>query len=125
VLSMMSCPPLLMWLPWPPWPRKRALAQMRLSGAPIQTNLQQRGAGAVPYSQRLCPRGCTATVDTEQHVLFECQATEAARARYRDALGLDACDMRCLMDKVYQQKDVGLVLDFVYEASNLIPGPTA
>jgi hypothetical protein len=33
--------------------------------------------------------------------------------------------MRCLMDKVYQQKDVGLVLDFVYEASNLIPGPTA
>ncbi len=32
---------------------------------------------------------------------------------YRDALGLDACDMRCLMDKVYQQKDVGLVLDFV------------
>jgi hypothetical protein len=87
-----------------PLAKKRALAQMRLSGAPIQTNLQ-RGAGAVPYSQRLCPRGCAATVDTEQHVLFECQATEAARARYRDALGLDACDMRCLMDKVYQQKD--------------------
>ncbi len=103
-----------------PLAKKRALAQMRLSGAPIQTNLQ-RGAGAVPYSRRLCPGGCAATVDTEQHVLFECQATEAARARHRDALGLDACDMRCLMDKVYQQKDVGLVLDFVYEASNLIP----
>ena len=107
-----------------PLAKKRALAQMRLSGAPIQTNLQ-RGAGAVPYSQRLCPRGCAATADTEQHVLFECLATEAARARYRDALGLDACDMRCLMDKVYQQKDVRLVLDFVYEASNLIPGPAA
>jgi hypothetical protein len=35
---------------------------------------------------------------------------------------LDACDMRCLMDKVYQQKDVGLVTDFVYEAPSLIPG---
>jgi hypothetical protein len=32
----------------------------------------------------------------------------AARARYRDDLGLGACDMRCLIDKVYQQKDVGL-----------------
>jgi hypothetical protein len=110
--------------PLAPLAKKQALAQMRLSGAPIQNNLQ-RGAGAVPYSQRLCPRSCAATVDTEQHVLFECQAIEAARARYRDALGLDACDMLCLMDKVYQQKDVGLVMDFVYEASNLIPGPTA
>jgi hypothetical protein len=53
-----------------PLAKKRALAQMRLSGAPIQTNLQ-RGASAVlavPYSQRLCPRGCAAAVDTEQHV---------------------------------------------------------
>jgi hypothetical protein len=108
-----------------PLAKKRALAQMRLSGASIQTNLR-RGADAVPYSQRLCPRGCAAAVDTEQHVLFECLATEAARARYWDDLGLDAArDMRCLMDKVYQQKDVGLVMDFVYEASNLIPGPTA
>ncbi len=31
-----------------------------------------------------------------------------------DDLGLGACDVRCLMDKVYQQKDVGLVMDFVY-----------
>ena len=107
-----------------PLAKKRALAQMRLSGAPIQTNLQ-RGASAVPYSQRLCPRGCAAAVDTEQHALFECQATAAARARHRDALGLDACDMRCLMDKVYQEKHAGLVLDFVHEASSLIPGPTA
>ncbi len=79
-----------------PLAKKRALAQMRLSGAPIQTNLQ-RGAGAVPYSQRLCPRGCAAAVDTEQHVLFECLATEAARVRLWDDLCLDACDMRCLM----------------------------
>jgi hypothetical protein len=107
-----------------PLAKKRALAQMRLSGAPIQTNLQ-RGAGAVPYSQRLCPRGCAAAVDTEQHALFECQATEAARARYWDDLGLDARDMRGLIDKVYQQKDVGQVMDFVCEASNMIPRPTA
>jgi hypothetical protein len=68
-----------------PLAEKRALAQMRLSGAPIQTNLQ-RGAGAVPYSHRLCPRGCAAAVDTEQRVLFECLATEAAWARKRDDL---------------------------------------
>ncbi len=97
-----------------PLAKKQALAQMCLSVAPIQTNLTnlQRGAGAVPYSQRLCPRGCAAAVDTEQHVLFECLTTEAARARHRDDLGLDARDMRCLMDKVYQQKDVRLVMDF-------------
>ncbi len=125
MLSMLSCPPgLLLWLPWP-FDQEASPAQMRLSGAPIQTNLQ-RCAGAVPYSQRLCPRGCAAAVDTEQHVpLFECLAAEAARARYWDDLGLGARDMRCLMDKVYQQKDLGLVADFVYEASNLIPGPTA
>ncbi len=57
-----------------PLAKNRALAQMRLSGAPIQTNLQ-RGAGAVPYSHRLCPRGCAAAVDTEQRVLFECLAS--------------------------------------------------
>jgi hypothetical protein len=51
-----------------PLAKKRALAQMRLSGAPIQTNLQH-GAGAVPYSQRLCPRGCPGAVDSEQHLL--------------------------------------------------------
>jgi hypothetical protein len=73
-----------------PLAKKRALAQMRLSGAPIQTDLQ-RGAGVVPFSQRLCPRGCAAAVDTEQHALFKCCATDAARARYMDALGLDAC----------------------------------
>ncbi len=55
-------------------------------------------------------------------MLFECQATEAARARYRDALGLGACDMRCLMDKVYQQKDVGLVMDFVYDEISSMTG---
>jgi hypothetical protein len=97
---------------------------MRLSSALIQTNLQ-RGASAVPYSQRLCPRGCAAAVDSEHHVLFECLATEAARAWHWPDLDLGTGGMRCLMDKVYQQKEVGLVEDFVYEASNSIPGPTA
>ncbi len=54
---------------------------------------------------------------------------QATGPQYGDDLGLDARDMRCLMpsvmDKVHQQKDVGLVMDFVYEASNLIPGPAA
>ncbi len=70
-----------------PLAKKQApLAQMRLSGAHIQTNLQ-RGAGAVPYSQRLCPRSCRAVVDFQRHVPLECLATEAARARYWDDLG--------------------------------------
>jgi hypothetical protein len=64
------------------------MAQMRLSGAPIQTNLERR-AGAGPYSQRLCPRGCPAAVDSEQHVQFECLVTEAARARHWEDLDLD------------------------------------
>jgi hypothetical protein len=80
-----------------PLPKKRALAQMRLSGAPIQTNLG-RGASAGPYSQRLCPGGCPAAVDSEQHVLFdECPATEAARARHWE--DLDLCSVPSLTNR--------------------------
>ena len=56
MLSMMSCPPVLMWLPSPLWPRsKRALAQMRLSGAPIQTNLQRSGFALAAALRRWTP----------------------------------------------------------------------
>jgi hypothetical protein len=58
-----------------PLARKRALAQLRLNSAPIQTN-RLRSTDGVQYSQRLCPRGCATAVDTEQHMLFECLATE-------------------------------------------------
>jgi hypothetical protein len=54
-----------------PLAHKRALARLRLSSAPIQTNTLH----GVPYSQRLCTRGCEAAVDSEYHLLFECGAT--------------------------------------------------
>jgi hypothetical protein len=49
-----------------PLSRKRALARLRLSKAPIQTNLQL----GVSYTQRLCTRGCLSTIDSEHHLLF-------------------------------------------------------
>ena len=61
-----------------------ALAQLRLNAAPIQTNTVH----GVPYSQRLCTRGCVEAVDSESHLLFECGATAAAREFYWDALEL-------------------------------------
>ena len=73
------------------------------------------------YSQRLCPRGCAAAVDTEQHVLFECQATEEARALYWDELDLASADLLGgLMDSVYQQDKACLVMDVIYHTTILL-----
>jgi hypothetical protein len=108
-----------------PLGRKRALARLRLSSSPIQTNLLQGTAGEVPYSDRKCTRGCVAMVDSEQHMLFDCIATEDARSRYSADLDLAAGDFRGLMDKVYQQDTAISVMNFVYYASNLLSGPTA
>ena len=108
-----------------PLGRKRALARLRLSSSPIQTNLLQGTAGEVPYSDRKCTRGCVAMVDSEQHMLFDCIATEDARSRYSADLELAAGDFRGLMDKVYQQDTAISVMNFVYYASNLLSGPTA
>jgi hypothetical protein len=55
-----------------PLSRKWGLARLRLSKAPIQTNLQLR----VSYTQRLCTRSCLSAIDSEHHLLLECQATE-------------------------------------------------
>ena len=107
-----------------PLARKRALAQLRLNSTPIQTNLL-RSTDGVQYSQRLCPRGCATAVDTEQHMLFECLATEEARALFWDELDLASTDMRGLMDRVYQQDKACLVMDFIYYATNSISGQTA
>ena len=64
-------------------------------------------------------------VDSEQHMLFDCIATEDARSRYSADLDLAAGDFRGLMDKVYQQDTAISVMNFVYYASNLLSGPTA
>ena len=107
-----------------PLARKRALAQLRLNRAPIQTNLL-RSTDGVQYSQRLGPRGCATAVDTEQHMLLECLATEEARALYWDELDLASADLGGLMDGVYQQDKACLVMDFIYHATNSISGQTA
>jgi hypothetical protein len=104
-----------------PLAHKRALARLRLSSAPIQTNTLH----AVPYSQRLCTRGCEAAVDSEYHLLFECGATAAARDLYLEALGLADADLAGLMTKVYEIDSVGAVMDFVHYATALVSRPTA
>jgi hypothetical protein len=75
---------------------------LRLSKAPIQTNLQL-GAS---YTQRLCTRGCLSAIDSEHHLLFECRTTEGARAAFTDVLPLADADPGSLMDMVYQQDDI-------------------
>jgi hypothetical protein len=45
-----------------------------------------RGADGVPP-------GCNAAVDSEQHVLFKCLASEHARSQFWEELGLAVCDM--------------------------------
>ncbi len=61
-----------------PLAHKQALARLRLSSAPIQTNMQR----SVPYSQRWCIRGCDHASNSEQHLLFECAAVEDVRTLY-------------------------------------------
>jgi hypothetical protein len=54
-----------------PLSHKQAPACLRLTKAPIQTNLQL----GVSYTQRLCTRGCLSAIDSEHHhLLFECLA---------------------------------------------------
>jgi hypothetical protein len=107
-----------------PLGRKRALARLRLSSAPIQVNVLQ-GAGGAPYSQRLCPRGCEAMIDSEQHILFECVASEDARTHFWEDLDLASSDLGSLMSRVYQEEDAGRIMDFVYYVTNSISGPAA
>jgi hypothetical protein len=104
-----------------PLARKRALARLRLSSAPIQTNTQL----SVCYTQRWCTRGCTAATDSEQHLLFECPAFEDVRALFSDALNLADCDLSGLMDGVYCPELVGSIMDFTYGITYASPGPSA
>jgi hypothetical protein len=54
---------------------KRALARLRLSKAPIQTNMQLD----VAYTRRWCTRGCDVATDSEHHLLFEFPARADVR----------------------------------------------
>jgi hypothetical protein len=58
-------------------------------------------------------------------MLFECLATEEARALYWDELELASADLGGLMDDVYQQDKACLVMDFIYDATNSVSGQTA
>ena len=98
-----------------PLKQKRALARLRLSAAPIDTNQTH----AVPFSQRRCTR-CNRGVDTEHHLLFDCRAL--ARAEYRGDLPLSGRSMQTLMSGVY---DDDRVLSFVSQMIEAIPGPSA
>ena len=51
-----------------PLARKQALPRLRLSCAPIQTNLVRD----VPYPARVCTRCGTGVPDTEHHLLSGC-----------------------------------------------------
>jgi hypothetical protein len=68
----------------------------------------------VSYTHRLCTRGCLSAIDSEHHLLFECLATEGARAAFTDVLPLADADLGSLMDMVYQEDDIDNILEFAY-----------
>jgi hypothetical protein len=92
-----------------PLSRKQALARLRLSKAPIQTNLQL----GVSYTQWLCTRGCLSAVDSEHHLLFECLATKDVRAAFTDVLPLADADLGSLMDMVTNRIFWSLLIAFL------------
>jgi hypothetical protein len=104
-----------------PLAHKQALARLRLSSAPIQTNMQR----SVPYSQRWCIRGCDHALDSEQHLLFECAAVEDVRTLFWGKLGLADHDLSSLMDRVYNSDQIETMMDFNYRILGAISGPTA
>ena len=103
-----------------PTKQKRALARLRLSAAPIQTNQTH----AVPFLQRRCTR-CNRGVDTEHHLLFDCPALASTRAEFQSSLPLASRSMRALMSGVYDGDRVSRILAFVSRMIEAIPGPTA
>ncbi len=90
----------------PPLAHKQALARLRLSSAPIQTNMQR----LVPYFQRWCIRGCDHALDSEQHLLFDCAAgrwkMEDVRTLLWGKLGLSDHNLSSLMDGVYRTERI-------------------
>jgi hypothetical protein len=69
------------WLPVPAYvPDFAPMARLRLSKAPIQTNVQL----CVAYTQRWCTRGCAGIADTKHHLLLECPAVADMRAAFTD-----------------------------------------
>ena len=104
-----------------PLARKQALARLRLSCAPVQTNL----ARGVPYSARLCTRCAVGVPDTEHHFLFDCPALSAVRAPFLNDLPLADRDLAALMSGVYDGGRVHRVLKFVSRMTKAISGPTA
>jgi hypothetical protein len=94
-----------------PLAHKWALACLRLSKAPIQSNVQLD----VAYTRRWCTRGCDETIDTEHHQLFECPALADVRAVFTgDELHLADGDLCRLMDEVYRPETVEVSLDFTH-----------
>jgi hypothetical protein len=104
-----------------PLARKRALAQLRLSSTPLQSNTQRE----VCYSQRVCQRGCAEAVDSEYHLLFECIATADVRTHFNEAVELAGGDLGNLMGLLYHEEHVDSIMEFIYSAANTIPGPIA
>ena len=104
-----------------PLAHKQALARLRLSSAPIQTNMQR----SAPYSQRWCTRGCIHALDSEQHLLFECQAVEEVRVVFWEELDLANHNLSSLMDRVYQPEQIDTIMDFNYRIIGAISGPAA
>ena len=107
-----------------PLARKQALARLRLSCTPIQTNLVNRARG-VPYSARLCTRCDVGVPDTEHHFLFDCPALSEVRAAFLDDLPLADRAPAALMSGVYDGGQVHRILKYVSRMTKAIPGPTA
>ena len=94
--------------------KKRALASIRLSNAPIRTAQLHEPA----YNLRHCNRCRTAQADSEQHWLYDCAALAGVRQKHA-AVVARYTSVRDLMTAVYDSSSVDEVLDFVMDATKV------
>jgi hypothetical protein len=94
--------------------KKRALASIRLSNAPLRAVQLHEPA----YSLRHCKRCRTTQTDSEHHWLFDCAVLADVRQKHADVVA-KYTSVHMLMTAVYDSRSVDEVLNFVMDATQV------
>jgi hypothetical protein len=97
--------------------KKQAVARLRLSGLPIQANLDH----STPYEERICKR-CGCGVDNEHHMLLACTHPGLVRARAQYSDLCFAAGVKELMAAAYNPKLTESFVNCIHSMVQIIEG---
>jgi hypothetical protein len=95
--------------------KKQAVARLRLSGLPIQANLNH----STPYEERICIR-CGGGVDNEHHFLLDCTHAGLAAIRAQHPELCFTAGVKEFMAAAYDQELTESFVECVYSMAQII-----